>query len=77
LEINEYVTLSSSRLVGEMLKDLDMPEDTLIGAVVQGGKVHIPRGDFIIRPGDTVITIARPEAAEELDDAFASQTRRP
>lgn len=71
LEINEYETLSTSPVTGQALKDLQAPEHCIFGAVARTGRVYIPRGDFIIQPGDTVITVAKPEATEKLDVLFA------
>lgn len=75
LEVNEYEALSTSVMTGQMLKDIALPNEALVGAVARAGKVTIPRGDFIIQPGDTVITVARPEATERLDTLFAGAPR--
>lgn len=77
LEVNEYEALSTSEMTGQMLMDIAIPNEALIGAVARAGKVTIPRGDFIIQPGDTVITVARPEATERLDALFAETPKSP
>ncbi|MCC5876666.1 MAG: Trk system potassium transporter TrkA [Candidatus Sumerlaeia bacterium] len=71
LEINEYEALSTSPVTGQPLKDVPTPDHCLFGAIARTGRVHIPRGDFIIHPGDTVITVAKPEATDKLDVLFA------
>ncbi len=70
LEIIEYVALAKSEIVGTPLKDIKLPKDCLIGAVIQESQIQIARGDTIIRPKSTVITITTPGSAEELDDLF-------
>lgn len=73
LEISEYQALSTSPIVGRPLRDVDMPKDALIGAMLQGNEVVIPRGDHVIRPGSIVIGVATAEASERLDALFAGQ----
>ncbi|MCB2156824.1 Trk system potassium transporter TrkA [bacterium] len=70
IEVNEYQAVSKSAIVGQPLKDIELPKGTLVGAVVHGLDVTIPRGDSIIRPGDIVIAIAEAAAADELDRLF-------
>lgn len=71
MELNEFEAVSRSTIVGQPLKDVAVPEGALIGAIVRGGTVRIPRGDDIIRPGSIVIAVVRPAFAEQLDDLFA------
>ena len=70
IEVNEYQAVSKSPIVGQPLKDIELPKGSLIGAVVHGHEVTIPRGDSVIRPGDIVIAIAEAAAADELDRLF-------
>lgn len=76
LEINEYQALSQSKVVGQPLKDIPaLKGGVLVGAIHQSdGQVVIPRGDHVIKPGDIVILVATPAAAEKLDDLFAATT---
>lgn len=77
LEINEYEALSTSPVTGNALKDVVIPDNCIFGAVARTGRVVIPRGNFIIQPGDTVITVAKPEATEKLDVLFAGTPKTP
>ncbi len=71
MEINEFEAVSRSPITGQPLRDVTLPREALIGAVVRGGQVRIPRGDDIIRPGSIVIALARAGSADELDNLFA------
>ncbi|MDK2972144.1 MAG: trk/ktr system potassium uptake protein [Candidatus Sumerlaeota bacterium] len=70
VEVTEYQALSKSPIVGTALKNVELPKGTLIGAIVRGQNVSIPRGDSIIRPGELVITLSEAGASESLNKLF-------
>ncbi len=74
IEVTEYQALASSPITGRPLKDVELPDGTLIGAVVHGSVVTIPRGSDSVRPGDIVITVAESGSAEELGRLFHQET---
>jgi trk system potassium uptake protein TrkA len=53
------------------LAEVKLPSDTLVGAIVRGDQVIIPRGDDSIRIGDRVIAFTVPEALRKLEAIFA------
>jgi trk system potassium uptake protein TrkA len=53
------------------LKDLDFPEDGIIGTITRGEEIIIPTGDTTIEPGDEVIVFALPGAIKEIESWFA------
>jgi trk system potassium uptake protein TrkA len=55
-EVIEAQVLGTSPIAGKLLKDIAFPEGTLVGAVMQDGKLMKPRADTRIDEGD-VITI--------------------
>jgi trk system potassium uptake protein TrkA len=73
IEVTEYQALSKSAIVGHALKELELPAGTLIGAVVRGQTVTIPRGDSVIRPGEIVITVSEAAASEAMSRLFQEQ----
>lgn len=75
LEIVEFKALSTSPIVGQPLKDIQLPDDVLIGAMVDSGRVVIPRGDTIIKPGTIVIGISGTRSAEKLENLFAAREK--
>jgi CIC family chloride channel protein len=53
----------SYRAVGETVRDLDLPSQTLLASIHRGGKVLIPRGDTRLEVGDVVVALV-PEDEE-------------
>ncbi|MEQ8822208.1 MAG: Trk system potassium transporter TrkA [Sumerlaeia bacterium] len=70
VEVTEYQAQARSPITGVPLKDLDMPKGTLVGAIVRGQKVIIPRGDDMIKGSDVVIAVAESQQADKVDKLF-------
>ncbi|OGT98352.1 MAG: potassium transporter TrkA [Geobacteraceae bacterium GWB2_52_12] len=58
-------------LVEKALKDLSFPKGALIGAVIRNGKVFIPSGATVLRPGDDLLVVCRPEALRKIEELLA------
>ena len=56
----------ASELIGQLVKDLDLPQTTLLAAVRRGNEVIFPRGDTLLVEGDRVTVVGTEEAIEEL-----------
>lgn len=67
LELEAYFRDGRSE---KKVKDLDLPQGTVIGAVVHGEEVVIPRGQSTIHKGDHVILFTLPENIAAVEDAF-------
>ena len=52
------------------LISIRLPRDSIIGAVVHGDSVVIPRGDTLIHPGDKAVVFARHYVHEEVRKIF-------
>jgi trk system potassium uptake protein len=53
------------------LRDLDLPEGALVGAVIRDGAAFIASGDTVIRPRDEVIIVCLPEAIAQVEALLA------
>lgn len=53
------------------IKDIPMPEETIIGVIIRGKDVIIPTGDDIIKLGDRIIVFLLPEAISEVEKMFS------
>ena len=53
-EIIEAEVMSTSPIAGQKIRDIDIPEGVLIGAVLKEGEVHKPTGGLRINEGDIV-----------------------
>lgn len=60
-----------ARAIGVAIKDLALPEECVIAAVIRSGKVIIPRGVTVLKPGDEVLAITDRGGAEELARLFS------
>jgi len=56
-EVLELVATKGCRITGTPLRRLSIPRGTLLAAVVHGERVTIPKGDDVVRSGDTVIVL--------------------
>jgi len=55
-----------SRAIGRKIRDLLLPLDCVIAAILRVGKLVIPRGDTMIRSGDIVAVIGKEEAIRKV-----------
>lgn len=69
-EVIEYLIHKTNHLTKHPLRNLHLPETSLIGGVIRGEKSIIPSGDFQLEKGDKVIVFALPEAITKLDKLF-------
>ncbi|MFZ0692887.1 MAG: Trk system potassium transporter TrkA [Alphaproteobacteria bacterium] len=70
-EVIEGDALETSSLVGNPLKDIDLPTGVVIGALVRGEDVIIPRGDTVIKTGDRIVLFAGAEAVKKIEKMFS------
>ena len=57
-------------IANQLISDLPFPPGGIIGTVIRGDDILIPRGDTVILPGDEVIVFALPEALPEIEKLF-------
>ncbi len=70
-EVIEAEALETSSLVGVAIREADLPDGVLVGAIVRGEEVIIPRGDTVIRTNDLVVIFAATEAVRKIEKLFA------
>ena len=70
-EVIEAEALETSSLVGVALRDADLPEGVIVGAIVRDEDVIIPRGDTVVRANDLVIIFAATFAVKQIEKIFA------
>ena len=64
-----------AKAIGVALKDLGLPEECVIAAIIRDGKVTLPRGDTIFQEDDEVLAVTDPDGARQLAELLAP-TRR-
>jgi trk system potassium uptake protein len=67
----EFSVTDAFRHAGRKLKDVSFPGGAIIGAIIRGERVIIPRGEDAIRVGDRVIVFALPASTREVEALFA------
>ena len=67
----------SATLIGRALKDIVLPEGTLIALVRRGPEVVIPRGATVLEHGDRLTIIGEPAGLDALGGRFKQQALSP
>ncbi|HBD98737.1 MAG TPA: Trk system potassium transporter TrkA, partial [Gemmatimonadetes bacterium] len=70
-ETIEYSVDEESAIAGKMLREVHFPKDAVIGTILRGDEIILPRGDDRVLPGDDVIVFALPAAVSEVEQLFS------
>jgi len=70
-ELIEAEAIETSSLVGRPLKEVDLPDEVIVGAVVRGDQVIMPRGSTIVEKGDRVVIFAESDAVRSVEKMFS------
>jgi trk system potassium uptake protein TrkA len=71
LEIIELLLEEGSRVAGQKVSELSMPEGSLLISVLRDGRGFVPGPDTVLEPGDEVLAVLDPGMEEELQAFFA------
>jgi trk system potassium uptake protein len=74
IDVAEVVLDEASPAVGQALRDVRLPEQSLMVGVVRRGKVLVPRGDTVLERGDHVLLISGQQRIAEVVDVVATNT---
>ena len=69
-EAIEFEVSNDSRIAGQALKDVDFPKNGVVGTILRGDQIILPRGDDVLHPGDDVIVFALPDAIPQVEALF-------
>lgn len=69
-EIMEFIVKVGSKITSDHLKDLNFPENAIIGGVIRKGEGIIPDGEFQFRPKDRAVVLCKPECIHEVEEYF-------
>ncbi|HEY4694267.1 MAG TPA: NAD-binding protein [Bellilinea sp.] len=56
--------------IGQQIKDIQLPEQCVIAAIIRKGEVVVPRGATAFEAGDEVLAVTNPEGARQLAKFF-------
>jgi trk system potassium uptake protein TrkA len=57
---------SGAKAIGVALKDLGLPDECVIAAIIRGGKITLPRGDTTFQKDDEVLAVTDSNGASKL-----------
>jgi len=69
-ELIDAIALETSPLVNKPLREADLPEGVMIGAVYRDGAVSMPTGNTVINAGDRVVLISMREYVKDVEQMF-------
>jgi trk system potassium uptake protein TrkA len=61
VNVTEVVIDAESPVTGKFLKEIDLPENALIGVIIRGDQPIVPRGANKLLAGDRIVLITLPE----------------
>ncbi|MBU1036057.1 Trk system potassium transporter TrkA [bacterium] len=69
-EVIELIVSPHSKIINTPLKKANLPQNTIIGAIVRKDEVIIPHGNDIIQPEDEIIIFALSSDIKEIEKIF-------
>jgi trk/ktr system potassium uptake protein len=66
LEIIEMLLEKDSKVAGQRVADLNMPEGSLLISVLREGRGFVPGPDTVLEPGDEILAVLDPGSEEDL-----------
>lgn len=64
---------SESPVVEKCVKDIVLPENSVLVSIVRGDNIIVPRGDTVLKKGDDIIALTKIEAEQQLLDALVGK----
>lgn len=66
-EVLEFDVTSETKIVGVPIRDVKFPHESIVGIVLRGEEVIIPKGDYKAALGDRIIIFSLPEAVKQVE----------
>ena len=61
---------AASEMVGKALRELDLPEGSLIALIHRAGKMTVPSGSTVLKEDDRLTIVGQPESIQQLKERF-------
>jgi len=65
---------ASENVVGVPMREAKLPGDSRVAAIIRGEETLLPGGDDVIRPGDRIVVLGSPQAAQAWSEVIAPGT---
>lgn len=69
-EVLEFIVKAGSKITTNQIKDLDFPNNAIIGGVVRNGQGYTTHGDFQFRPNDRAVVLSKPNCIYRVEEFF-------
>lgn len=69
-EILEFEVKETSKVNGQLIREIKFPRAAIIGGIVRDGKGNIALGDFRIQEGDRVVVCCLPDSISKIERLF-------
>lgn len=69
-EIVEFVAAEGHRITKHKIRELDLPGEVNIGAIVRAGEAVLVNGETLILPGDQVVVFCKQQAIRQMEKFF-------
>ncbi|HHT9119182.1 MAG TPA: Trk system potassium transporter TrkA [Candidatus Hypogeohydataceae bacterium YC41] len=69
-EAIEMVVEKESKMADKALRQIHFPKGSILGTIVREGEIILPRGDFVVAPGDRAIVFTMPHVREKVQSLF-------
>ncbi len=76
-EVVEVAVSGDSPVVGKALKEIDMPDESIIVSIVRDGAAVIPRGHIVLAEGDRLVVVAVPAVKETVLERLGDRATGP
>lgn len=61
----------AAKAIGVAIKDLGLPDECVIAAIIRDGKITLPRGDATFQQDDEILAVTDPDGAQQLAQLLA------
>ncbi|MCA9523015.1 MAG: amino acid permease [Myxococcales bacterium] len=68
--LTEVVVPANAKVAGQRIRDIDVPHECVVAAVIRGKKFVVPRGDTVIEAGDEVVFVGPSTTIKTAADRF-------
>jgi trk system potassium uptake protein TrkA len=75
-EVLEFEVGPTSPICGQQLADVHFPSGAIVGAVVRGRQVVIPRGTSVLEEGDVAVVVTVPRSVKDVERLFSPRSGR-
>ncbi len=69
-EVIEAQVMGTSPITGELMRDIDWPEGSIVGSIWKNGKLVLPKGDTRVEEGDVLVVFALSHDVPVIEQLF-------